>query len=47
MPNSTATVTRRRRLVGTPWACERITQIADALLRCESLDAEQIYELVR
>jgi hypothetical protein len=35
-----------RRLVTSAWALQRIRLIADALLRCGSLDAEQIYELV-
>jgi hypothetical protein len=36
-----------RSLVPAPSAQARIRLIADALLRCGSLDAEQIYELAR
>jgi hypothetical protein len=34
-----------RALVTTPWARDRITRIAAVLLRCGSLNAEEIYQL--
>jgi hypothetical protein len=39
--------TAARSLVSVPSAQARIRMIAAALLRCGSLDAEQIYELAR